>query len=494
MKPLAIASRPGAGLLIILLVAVATRWVTYGNPAVILDDQFYLLVGDAMRHGQWPYVDIWDRKPLGLFLLFAGIAALGEGSIVVMQIVATVFAAATAVVIQRIARYFVAPEPALLAALAYLVMIPLLGGQSAQSPVFYNLFIAGAGWLLLASASRPDTAIGRNALVAMLLCGLAMSIKPVAVVEGAAFGLAFLWLLIRRGVTSTSLAVTAVAMVAVALLPVVLPYLGYALAGDDAREAFVYANFVSILEKGSFGIKAKLAGFAFFLIYALPLLGLAAIGIRDIWARRHGDAKARLLLVWLGAAFLGYLLVPHFFDHYALPLIVPMTVAAAIAFARRSGRLYAFALLMFCLIQGALVDLSGNRAAIAQFNALTSRIDDARHGGCLYLADGPTWLYQSTGACRLTPYLFPDHLNLYVERGAVGVDPGSELKRIFAQRPAVIVTQDSERGKHNPATEPILLGTLSRFYRVVYRVPANGPPLLATLRVWQRRDLPPPQR
>ena len=481
-------------MLIVLLVAVATRWVTFGNPVVILDDQFYLLVGDAMRHGQWPYLDIWDRKPIGLFLLFAGIAALGDGSIVVMQIVATLFAAATAIVVQRIARLFVAPQPALLAALAYLVMLPLLGGQSAQSPVFYNLFIAGAGWLLLSSASRPDAALGRNALLAMLLCGLAMSIKPVAVVEGAAFGLAFLWLLLRRGVTYAHLAVTAIAMIAVALLPVLLPYLGYALAGDDARDAFVYANFVSIFEKGSFGIKAKLAGLAFFLIYALPLLGLAALGIRDIWTKRRGDAKTRLLLVWLGAAFLGYLAVPHFFDHYALPLLVPLSVAAAIAFAHPSGRLYAFGLLLFCLIQGAIVDHPGNRATTAHFNTLTSRINDARRGGCLYLADGPTWLYQSTGACRLTPYLFPDHLNLYVERGAVGVDPKRELERIFAQRPAVIVTQDSEAGKHNPATQPILLGNLSRDYRVVHRVPADGPLLLATLRVWQRRDLPPPQR
>ena len=46
---------------LIVIVAIATRWVTYGNPVVIEDDQFYLLVGEAMRHGQLPYVVIWDR-------------------------------------------------------------------------------------------------------------------------------------------------------------------------------------------------------------------------------------------------------------------------------------------------------------------------------------------------------------------------------------------------------------------------------------------------
>ena len=476
----------------ILLVAVATRIVTFGNPSVILDDQFYLLVGDAMRHGQWPYIDIWDRKPVGLFVLFAAIAMLGGGSIVVMQIVATLFAVATALIVRQIARLFIAPEAALLAALAYLVMLPLLGGQSAQSPVFYNLPMAGAGLLLLSSAQR-EAALRRNALLAMLLCGLAVAIKPVAVVEGAAFGLAFLWLMNRRRVTTAALAVTALAMMAIALVPVLLPYLLYAAAGEAARDAFVYANFVSIFEKDSFGIKAKLAGLAFFLLYALPLLALAAVGIRRCWTRRNDEAHA-LLLVWLVTAVLGYLSVPHFFDHYALPMLVPLAVAASFAFALRSGRLYALGLLVFCLIQGVIIDVGGNRATRAQFDMLTERINQARRGGCLYLADGPAWLYQSTGACRVTPYLFPDHLNLFVERDAVGVDPRTELTRIFALRPAVVVTQDSEQGKHNPATQPILLGNLSRDYRVVYRAPAEGSLLLATIRVWQRRDLPPSQR
>jgi 4-amino-4-deoxy-L-arabinose transferase-like glycosyltransferase len=486
------AGRPLPAALIILLVAIATRIVTFGNPTVILDDQFYLLVGDAMRHGAWPYIDIWDRKPIGLFLLFAGIAELGGGSILVMQIVATLFAAATALVIRRIARLFVVGEPALLAAVTYLVVLPLLGGQSAQSPVFYNLFIASAGWLLLSSAARPDAAIARNAGVAMLLCGLAMSVKPVAVVEGAAFGLCFLWLLVRRGSDFTKLAFVAIAMMAVALLPIVLPYFFYAMAGERARDAFVYANFVSIFQKEGFGFMAKLAGLGFFLLFSLPLLVLAAIGIRECWGKRRHDIRAQLLLIWLVAALLGYVAVPHFFDHYALPMVVPLSIAAAFAFARPSGRLYAAGLFLFCLIQGAVVDLGGNRARHAEFNRLSARIDEARQGGCLYLADGPTWLYQSTGACRLTPYLFPDHLNLYVERGAVGLDTGRELSRILARRPAVVVTQDSERGKHNPATQRILLGTLARDYRPFYRVPAGDGPPLATLTVWQRRDLAAP--
>ncbi|MGJ3625795.1 hypothetical protein AB5I41_00100 [Sphingomonas sp. MMS24-JH45] len=39
--------------------------------------EYYLLVGDRLFHGALPYVDVWDRKPVGLFLVFAAIRWLG---------------------------------------------------------------------------------------------------------------------------------------------------------------------------------------------------------------------------------------------------------------------------------------------------------------------------------------------------------------------------------------------------------------------------------
>ena len=483
---------PLAILLAIAATALLTRLLTFGNPVVILDDQFYLVVGDAVRHGLWPYIDIWDRKPVGLFLLYAGIAAIGDGSIVAMQLIATIFAAATALVIYRIAGLFVAGRAALLAALAYLVMLPLLGGGSGQTPVFYNLLVAGAAWLLLSAAIDPARPLIRNSLVAMLLCGLAISIKPVAVFEGAGFGLSFLWLLWRRGTKLTSIAAIAAAMITVALLPVILPYFVYALRGHEARDAFVYANFISIFQKDSFGLIPKLAGLAYFAIYASPLLLMAALGVRDCWAMRHCSPPAVLLVAWLAAAFVGYAAIPLFFDHYALPLLAPLSVAAAFAFNRNSGLLFATALLGAALLQGSIIDVSGNRIAREQYALVSKRIDEARHGGCLYVADGPTFFYKTTGACRLTRYLFPHHVNLFVERNAVGIDQPTELARILALRPAVIVTQDSEGPSQNPATRRLLRRELAAHYRTVHRVPADAPLLLATLRVWQRRDLAPP--
>ncbi|MEO6112904.1 MAG: hypothetical protein ABIP07_00440 [Sphingomicrobium sp.] len=474
---------------LIVAVAVATRIAVWGNPVAHPDDQFYLFAGEQMLQGHWPYVDVWDRKPLGLFLIYAGIAALG-GGIVMLNLVATAFAAATALVVRQVGLRFAGPTGATLGALAYLVVIPLIGGQTGQSPLFYNLLIALAAWLLIDAAGAERTAtIVKHAMAAMLLCGLSMTVKQVAFVEGIFFGLAFLWLLWRRGLSLARLVVTGAAMVALALLPTALTLAGYALAGPAALDAYVQASFVSIFEKGGWGIKAKLAGFGFFLLHVTPLLVMAIVGALDRRNQRGGDRRDALLIGWIIAAMLGYASVPHFFDHYALPLIAPLCISAATFFDRASGKLWFAALVVTCLILGPSLRFAENRRAMTDYARLEGVVNSARHGGCIYLADGPTRLYSTTGACRLTRYAFPDHLNLYTEAGAVGVDTRIELARVLAARPAVVLTQDSERQKHNPVTDRILHPWLQAHYRQVYRASDDSMPTLQGVRVWQRRDL-----
>jgi 4-amino-4-deoxy-L-arabinose transferase-like glycosyltransferase len=480
-------------LLAILAVAFATRLVAFGNPVANIDDQFYLLVGHDWWRGQIPYLDIWDRKPPGLFLLYALLAKIGGGSILVVQIAASLFAAGTAWLIRAVALRFAGPRAALFAALSYLFMIPLLGGQTGQSPVFYNLFMAGAALLLFRSV-EGDATIGRAAPWAMLLCGLSMAIKQVAFVEGAYFGLAFLFLLRRAGQSWGSLGKAAALMIVVALAPTVIGILSFALAGPGALQTVVHANFVSIFLKAPAGVEGKLVGIALFLVYALPLLLFAMFGYRKL-RREQPDRLARKLLTgWLVAAVGGWVIVPNFFDHYALPLLVPLAVLAAPFFDRAIGHLYFAALAIACLAQGIILDWSNNRDARVWFNRLAATSDAARRGGCLFLADGPTALYQAVPSCRLTRYLFPYHLVLQTERNAVGVDTTAELRRVLARRPAVVLTQESERAKHGSAVNALLDDTLRQDYRPIFTVPANAPPTVATLSVWQRRDLAPPEQ
>jgi hypothetical protein len=65
----ALAADKALVLLVYTLLALMLRAFTFGSPTIQIDEQFYLLVGDRMLHGALPFVDIWDRKPIGLFLI-----------------------------------------------------------------------------------------------------------------------------------------------------------------------------------------------------------------------------------------------------------------------------------------------------------------------------------------------------------------------------------------------------------------------------------------
>ena len=478
---------------LIIAVAIATRMVAWWNPVAHVDDQFYLLAGEQLLKGHWPYVDLWDRKPLGLFLLYAGIAWIGGGTILGLNLVATAFAAGTAWAIRQIGLRFASPTGATLAALSYLLVIPLLGGQTGQSPVFYNLMIAGAGWLLIASGDKLSLSTVRShAFLAMFLCGLAMTIKQISFVEGGFFGLAFLWLAHRRGASFGWLGGTALAMVAIALLPTALSVLGYALAGPGPLNAYVDASYASIFRKGGWELTAKLAGLTYFGLFLGPLLLMALAGAYDRRKARPLSVPDRLLIGWMAAAIAGYFAIPHFFDHYTLPVVVPLAISAATLFDRPSGKLFFAALAIFCVMQPPIRDWSKTQRSRAEFARVVEAVNVARQGGCIYIGDGPTRLYSVTGACTVTRYLFPDHLNLIIESRAVGVDTGAELSRILAARPAAIVTMGRNPRRYSP-TYRQFLAEVKQGYRLTYVGSMDAPQFVQRVLVWQRKDLPSPR-
>jgi len=487
-------SKDWLAILVIVAAAIATRAVTFGNPLVDMDDQFYWLVGRSWLQGHWPIVDIWDRKPVGLFLLYAALARISS-SILAVQLAALLFAAGTAVLVRAAAVRIASPRAALLAALVYLLFLPPFWGQSGQSPVFYNLFIAGAAVLLLkASETVQPTSIRRHAYGAMLLSGIALVMKQVSVAEGICFGLAFLVLLHRSGEPRQRIAITGAAMIGVALLPTVLGAMLFALRGTGAIEAYVQASYVSIFTKTPGAGTSILAGLAYLLLFGGPLFIAVAIGLRSPPHARSERLAYEFIAFWIGAAIIGYLLVPNFFPHYALPLLVPLSVMSARAFDRPIGNLLFAALVFSCLLTGRLTDYAGNARAIRDYEQLEATIDAARGGGCIYIANGPVSLYLAAPDCGVTPFLFPYHLTLATESTAVGIPQDAEIDRIFAARPAVVITQDNKRKKQSEAVRTALDRQLTAGYRPIAELPSDATEELATLRVWQRNDLPPPPK
>ena len=118
----------------LILLGLLLRCSTFGDTNLHVDETFYFLVGQEMHHGAIPYVDIWDRKPVGLFLIYWAIAGISS-SVVAYQVAAWLFASSTAMVINLIARRWAGTQGGLLAGASYLFMLGPQEGYGGQSPV-----------------------------------------------------------------------------------------------------------------------------------------------------------------------------------------------------------------------------------------------------------------------------------------------------------------------------------------------------------------------
>ena len=468
------------GALLVLALTVALRMWDLGNPVIHVAEQYYLLIGDRMLHGAVPYLDVWDRKPIGLFLLYAAMRLLPGNGILAYQLCAAAAAWLTALLVRRGACRVGASEAgALAAAAAYLFGLALLGGRGGQAPVFYNLPMAAAGLLTLElPALAQRDAGGRivaNGAIACLLAGLAIQMKYTPAVEGAFFGAAHCWFLRRASKRWTTIMGAATLWVLLGLVPTLAAAAWFARAG--ALHAFWFANFTSIGMRAGYPLDQL----------AMRLLGIAAIlsplaaGAWLAWRGRSREACVGY--GWLAAAVIGFLAIGTFFDHYALPLLAPLAIAASPALGRlprlRAGTL-GLALLLFVVERATAPRDGAGARTVAQVVAANSQ------GGCPYVFIGDTMTYYLAHACLPTAYAFPNLLAYTTEQGATGIDEAAEVRRILAHRPPVIVTSDRRLSIWNAGSLRAVKAALTADYRLVFTTPRSG----WRTAVYLRRDLP----
>ena len=473
--------------MLLLVAAFAMRWPFLGHPMIHVDEQFYLLAGQRMVEGWLPYVDFWDRKPVGLFLIFGAIRLMGGDGIVQYQLVATLFAAATAHAVYLIARRSVLPSAAFAAALIYVAMLAPINGAGGQSPVFYNLFIAWSALLVLRASDAPsEAAFRRYGCAAMISAGLALQVKYVAVVEGVFLGLWLLWTARGRFPGLTAILARGTWFACAALLPTLAAAVWFAAVG--AFQPFLQANFVSIFQR-----EAAPVGFErdalmhSFRLLAFPFAcTLAALMVS--WARGI-DRDRTFLLLWLVSAIGGFLAIGNYFDHYALPLLLPMSVILARLFAVRLAGPLIFALLFSQATVFGVLRYSPTSKGRAITAAMTADIESATAAGeCLFVADTPMVLYLTSQGCAPWQYSFPFHLTDGTEAGAGGRNQPHAMRAILDARPGAIVTGAPH---FTPTIQQynmtLLKQRLDSDYFVVGRYPDRG----RVYSVWIRRDLLP---
>lgn len=420
-------------LALLLALSLALRFALLGHPNLFVDEVFYHSVGAAMHQGALPYVDVWDRKPFGLFALYWLFTAVSPSPIG-YQLAAAAFSGATGWVISRIAARWCPRRAALSAGALYVLALGLFQGFGGQSPVFYNLPMALAALLVLrAHPQLRGTGPNSAAYHAMLLAGLAITIKTTALFEAAFLGLYATAQLRHSNHGAARKLQQAGALTLIGASPTLAIAAGYALFGHFPEwwQAMVGANLVG----GKWQAASALAQARTMALALTPFGALAAFGL----IRMPPEPRA-FMAGWLTAALLGLVSVPYFHAHYALPLLVPLCIAAAGAFANpRLGP----ALLATCavLLAPAFHPLDFKAAPVAR-----SRMDQAArfirsHGAerGLLVYQGPPGLYVASGAPFPSPLAFPPHLNHAIERNVSTLGTSPEVRRLLAARPGVVV-------------------------------------------------------
>lgn len=426
---------------LLLAFALVSRISTFGDPAIHTDEAYYFLVGNMMHDGAVPYVDVWDRKPLGLFVIYYVIAGISSAPLA-YQLAATVAATATAFIVTRIAARVASPFGALLAGMIYLAALAALQGIGGQSPVFYNLPIALAVWLVLRNLTALDS--GRapaQVYLAMFLCGIAITIKQTAIAEAIFLGLFAVHRLRKAGALPWK---PALGFVILGAAPFVAIGIGYWAAGHWAE--FFHAMVTSNLDKQGAPISRKLWSIYIMVVSLMPLLLTALLAALTGLREPPAPPFRAFVLGWLGAATVGMMLVPNFFIHYALPMASPLAVVSAPLLSRpRIGPAFALVVSIFLLLHGSAFDFQRHRTSIASMNSLAVMMREHSIDGTALVFDAPPYLYQMSGLRPLSPLVFPNHLHQLTEMNVSHIPTAAELQRIIASRPGVVVLSKRPR-------------------------------------------------
>lgn len=450
--------------LVLLVATLAIRLPNFGDPNYHVDESFYLLFGYQMHSGAIPYVDIWDRKPAGLFVLYWIFAGLG--GVVAVQLAAIVASWVTAICIALITRIMTGTIAAAMAAIAYLATQQIFHGGGGQAPVFYNALMAAAALLTL--RRLLGKADWRAAYCALLLCGLSLTIKPTTLFEGVFFGITLLLVRYQETRSLTDVLRLSVPLMLLAAAPTIAILTVFAWAGH--LEAYWFATVDSIFLVTPPPLDMKIGKTITIAVFSGPLLVCAALGIFGGLLRPQYDRIApRFVAAWLAAGALGVFALANFHPHFMLSWLVPLSVAAGLYFNRaRVGPLVTACVVAYPLVLANYPQFERVRTSRETFAAATKLIQPLLRGGCLFTYEAPPMLHHATGSCLSTSRVFPEHLNNSQEARATGVDATAEVRRILSARPSVIaISRTSNVFAPNKSTRGLVLAAVNAGYHRV---------------------------
>ncbi|QCE34528.1 hypothetical protein FAI40_03760 [Acetobacteraceae bacterium] len=461
--------------LTLLFCVFASRFPVLNDFMVGTDGAWFIYVGGQILHGYWPYVDLWDRKPVGLFLLYAPFSLLGSWQFWGCLLGTDLFTFLTGMLIYKIGCNFATALGGFLCALLYLFLSNCLTAFTGIEAIFYNLFVLSAFALVLLRFEKLQTdssLLFKTGLQAMAIFGFTIELKPTVAFEGiylACFLLSLCWL---QEKSIKKLLLNSALWIFLALLPTLMIAGIYALHGH--WQAWFYANLVSFFQKQGFSAHApqslRLYLFIFFFSGGL-LLSLKGLKERKI---------ARNYLYFITGWFLIPLFMASAIGEYAavtLPILLPFCLSFIFLFPIGKKEKAFFLCLLLLAFGGSIIKVAQIWMPLDQYLLYKKSVQTLRQDpDCLFIYGGEEIqnITKQSANCHLTRYPYPSHLGEAKEQKALGIsDTNAELAAILQKRPKwifigiPIVKTDTNLPKNLLLQHKFIQKELTMHYRVV---------------------------
>ncbi|MCX4819988.1 glycosyltransferase family 39 protein [Streptomyces sp. NBC_01142] len=293
------------------LLAVVTRLPSFGRRLWNPDEGYLAVQARMLADGGALYSTVVDRKPPLLPWLYeASFAVFGDGSLHSVKVLAVLAQVLTAALLASVARRRWGDRAGRTAGVLYLLVSIGLNPQDAQAATF-EVFMLPFTAAAIRSADR-----GRWGAAGLAVAGAFLTKQT-----GGAVLVPVLWLLWQASPTRTAVLRTVLGLVlpviCVAVLTTPSGFVFWTVTGSGAYASFTGSE-LHVLLRALANTALLMAACAGLLPPIVRVLRIARTGASDLW-------------LWLAASAAAVMLGFHFFGHYYLQLIPPLTLLATAA-------------------------------------------------------------------------------------------------------------------------------------------------------------------
>jgi len=290
------------------------------------DEGIYAGVASQILQGKKLYVDVWDHKPPGIFIIYTIIGHFSRLFSIdyqfLFRLVNLFFGGITLLIGVWISKLL---HNKFITGLVGIFLLFLIGTPYLEANVFnaeniFILFTALAYFIFYKNTYKNKNFSPKIAFFIGLLFGLAIFVKIQPLFEMAGLILLAIVIGIKNKINLSKIFRYVFFIFFVSMLPIIISFIYYLVQGNV--DQFIFSNFTfNLFYASGSRLQGSLSLFTKFFILVFITLG----GIFLFFLKRI-DHKFLFVFIWVVFAVLGSSLSSRTYAHYLLQLVVPITM------------------------------------------------------------------------------------------------------------------------------------------------------------------------